>query len=84
VLTLWKIAVGSVLVILSLLGFGLTWTLYSVLNSWNNDPYMHNIGYGLYWLLPLLSAIFCLMFLLIGIYLLNDSAKKNEIGMNSD
>jgi hypothetical protein len=73
-----KAALAVVLIILSILGFGVTWTVYSVLNVWNNMPpsQIQEVGYGLSWPLPTLTAIFSLMFMLLGIYLLHESIKR--------
>lgn len=74
-----KAALAVVLIILGLVGFGLTWDLYSVLNVWNNmTPYsiLQQVGYGLYWVLPMLTAIFSVMFELLGLYLLYKSTKQ--------
>jgi hypothetical protein len=75
-----KAALAVVLIILSILGFGLTWLLYVIFNIWNTTyPFnsaLQTVGNALYWVLPLLAAIFSLMFMLLGLYLLYKSIKR--------
>jgi hypothetical protein len=76
-----RVALAVVMVILGFLGFGLTWNLYSVLNSWNtlpNSSMLEEVGYGLFWVLPTLTAIFSLMFELLGLYLLYESRQPKS------
>jgi hypothetical protein len=67
---------GLIMIILSFIGFGLTYDVYVVLDHWSNLPSgtdLHDVGSGLLVILPLLLVIFGLMFLLIGLALLFDN-----------
>lgn len=79
-----KAALAVVLITLSIVGFGLTWDLYVILNIWRttypNSPFnpstLQTVGEAFIWLLPLLTAMFSLMFMLLGLYLLYESIKR--------
>jgi hypothetical protein len=75
-----KAALAVVLIILSIVGFGLTWLLYVIFTR-TYDPFssqsvLNTVGEALYWVLPMLTGMFSLMFMLLGLYLLYTSIKR--------
>jgi predicted membrane protein len=75
-----KAALAVVLITLSIVGFGLTWLLYVIFTTTYSPTYgqsvMNTVGYFLYWVLPTLTGMFSLMFMLLGVYLLYTSIKR--------
>lgn len=73
-----KAALAVVLIILSIVGFGLTWDLYVIFTGdyIGSQSALQVVGYALYWVLPTLTGMFSLMFMLLGLYLLYTSIKR--------
>jgi hypothetical protein len=81
-----KAVLGIILIVLSFVGFGLTYDVYVVLNDWNNlSPIteLHDIGSRLSVILPVLLGIFSVMFMLIGINLLGEQLPPPTIPSNT-
>ena len=74
-----KAALGVVLIILSTVCFGLTWLLYVIFTRTydSNQSALQTVGYALYWILPSLTGMFSLMFMLLGMYLLYESTRSS-------
>jgi hypothetical protein len=69
-----KAALAVVLITLSIVGFGLTWFLFVIFRTWKTEyPFdyaLRTVGYAMVLVLPTLTGMFSLMFMLLGIYLL--------------
>lgn len=74
-----KAALAVTLIILSAVGFGLTWLLYVIFTRTYdfNQSALQTVGNALYWILPSLTGMFSLMFMLLGMYLLYKSTRSS-------